>query len=84
MTQKSPTKHFLRHPIENHRNRCQLTKNSVTNFTYTQNYVGSNAEQIQLNHDIETNTPNYAEQITRTFDNENVEEEIAQVLVKGK
>jgi hypothetical protein len=81
MTQKSPTKHFLPHPIENHQNRCQLIKNSVTNFTYTQNYVGSNAEQIQLNHDIETNT---AKQITRTFDNEDARKDIAQVLVQGK
>ncbi|CAF0761967.1 unnamed protein product [Rotaria sordida] len=84
MTQKSPSKHYLLHPIENHRNICQLTKSSITNFTHIQNHTGINTEQIQLNRDIGTNTPNYAEQIARAIDNGNAAEEIAQMLIEAE
>lgn len=86
MTQKSPSKHVLLYPIENHRNNCQLTKNSIINFTPVfpiQNNIGIHTEQIQLNHDIGANTPNYTEQTARTTDNGNTVEEIAQNFVRG-
>jgi hypothetical protein len=75
MTEKSPIKHVLLHTIENHRNRCQLTKNSIMNLTSINNHVGNDAEQIQLNRDIGTNT---LEQIAGAFDNGNAVEEIVQ------
>jgi hypothetical protein len=78
MTEKSPKKHVLLHTIENHRNRCQLTKNSIMNLTSINNHVGNDAEQIQLNRDIGTNTPNYAEQIAGGFEDGNALEEILQ------
>jgi hypothetical protein len=83
MTQKSPTKQFLLHPIENHRNICQITKDSVTSFSHIQNNVGINTDQFQLNRHIGTNTPNYAEQIARAIDHGNAEEEIDQMLMQG-
>jgi len=43
-----------------------------------ENHVGSDAEQIQLNRDIGTNTPNYAEEIAGAFDNGNAVQEIVQ------
>ncbi|CAF4723274.1 unnamed protein product, partial [Rotaria sp. Silwood1] len=82
MTQKSPSKHYLLLPIENHRNICQTTKNSSINFTHIQNHVEINTEQIQFNRDIGTNTPNYAEQIARAIDNGNAVEEVTQMLIE--
>jgi len=78
MTQKSLSKHVLLYPIENHRNTCQLTKNSITNFIPIQNNIGINTEQIQLNHDIGTNTLNYTEQIPG-----NTVEDITQNITRG-
>ncbi|CAF1161560.1 unnamed protein product [Rotaria sp. Silwood1] len=84
MTQKSPSKHYLLLPIENHRNICQTTKNSSINFTHIQNHVEINTEQIQFNRDIGTNTPNYAEQIARAIDNGNAVEEVTQMLIEAE
>ncbi|CAF2494759.1 unnamed protein product [Rotaria sp. Silwood2] len=83
MTQRSPSEQYLLHPIENHRNICQLTKNSITNITHVQNHTGTNTEEIQFNRDIGTNTPNYAEQIAQAIDYGNAAEEIAQMLTQA-
>ena len=72
MTQKSPSKQFLLHPIENHRNLSQLTKDSITDFILIQN----NTEEIQLDRAIDTNTSYYAEQLARTIDQGNDEEDL--------
>ncbi|CAF0858557.1 unnamed protein product [Adineta steineri] len=50
MTQKSSTEQFLFHPIENNRNKYKIPKHSITNLISTQNHIGTNTEQIQLDH----------------------------------
>jgi hypothetical protein len=72
MNQNSPAKLVLLHSIENNRTASQKTKN-----------VGINTDQIQLNRDIGTNTPNYAEQMAKALENGNHAEEIIQMLMQS-
>ncbi len=76
MSQKSPSKIHLLHSIENNRTACQKSK------TTTQN-TGINTDQIQFNHDIGTNTPNYAEQMAKALENGDPAEEIVQMLMQS-
>ncbi|CAF1040127.1 unnamed protein product [Rotaria sordida] len=77
MTQNSPSKFILLHPTENHRTTCQKTKNTTQNMS-------TNTDDIQFNHDISTNTPNYAEQMATALDNGNTAEEIVQMLMQNE
>jgi len=76
MNQNSPSKLLLLHSIENNRTTSPKTKNSTQN-------VGINTDQIQLNRDIGTNTPNYAEQMAKALENGNPAEEIVQMLMQS-
>ncbi|CAF4591137.1 unnamed protein product, partial [Rotaria magnacalcarata] len=64
MAQQSPSKFLLLHPIENHRTANQKSKNATLNLTQN---VSTTTEQNQINHDMSTNTPNYAEQMAKAL-----------------
>ncbi|CAF1472353.1 unnamed protein product [Adineta steineri] len=82
MTQKSPSKLHLLHSIENNRTTNQKAKTSTINTTQN---IGINTDQIQFNRDIGTNTPNYAEQMTKALEkNNNAAGEIVQMLMQNE
>lgn len=81
MAQQSPSKVLLLHPIENHRNTNKKTKNSTLNTTEN---TGTNTETLRFNHDISTNTPNYAEQMAKALENGTSGEDIVQMLMQSK
>ena len=81
MTQKCPTELPLLHAIENNRTGNQRTKTSTLNPTQS---IGINTDQIQFTRDIGSNTPNYAEQMTRAMTNGNDADEFVQMLMQSR
>ncbi|CAF1928052.1 unnamed protein product [Rotaria magnacalcarata] len=81
MAQQSPSKFLLLHPIENHRTANQKSKNATLNLTQN---VSTTTEQNQINHDMSTNTPNYAEQMAKALDTGNTADEIVQMLMQDE
>ena len=45
--------------------------------------IGTNTDRTEFNHDIGTNTPNYAEQMVKALENGNQAEEIVQMLMQS-
>ncbi|UJR20878.1 hypothetical protein I4U23_023987 [Adineta vaga] len=81
MTQKCPTELQLLHSIENNRTGNQRAKTSTVT---TAQSIGINTDQIQFTRDIGSNTPNYAEQMTKAIENGNGADEFVQMLMQNE
>jgi hypothetical protein len=83
MSKTTANKQCLLHPIENHRHTFQSSNATAMNNASTQHSVAVNTEQSRSNHDISTNTPNYAEEMARAMQNGNGMDEVVQMLMQG-
>ena len=84
MSQNPPGKPILLHPIENQRDQLQSSKNSSNIRSSTQRIdAASSIERFELNHDVATNTPNYAEQMAKAMSNGENVDRLVQMLIEG-
>lgn len=83
MSQNSTGKSFLLHPIENHRHRSQTKKTSTTSENTAQNDAAINTESLQSNFSVATNTPNYADEMTKAIENGDGTDHIVQQIIEG-
>ena len=83
MSQESSSKQSsLLHPIENNRTNNSSPKNKHLPLNSTQT-IGINTEHIQVNRNVGTNTPNYAEQMAKAVEKGQTPENIVQMLMQS-